>query len=112
MDPLLTGITDEELDDKLDEGIGEKYLCVPKIEPRDTYELMVEFTETVTSSILRKRLEVALSGHKPFRSFKDVLYDFPDERDAWFKFERESHRREVLQWLHAQHISVDDIPET
>jgi hypothetical protein len=56
MDPLLTGVTDAELDDELDEGIGEKYLCVPQIEPRAAYELMVEFAETVTSSsILRKR---------------------------------------------------------
>jgi Uncharacterised protein family (UPF0158) len=107
MDPLATGVRNQELEDELDEGYGERYLRLPKIESRDAYELMVGFTETVTSSSLRNRLELALSGRKPFRAFKDVLYDFPEEREQWFKFEREAHRREVLQWLQRNHITPD-----
>lgn len=106
MDPLLTGVRDEELDEELDEGFGEKYLRVPKIETSEAYELMVDFAETVTSSSLRNRLEASLSGRKPFRAFKDALYDFPEEREQWFDFEREAHRREVLQWLQLNHITL------
>lgn len=111
MDPLATGVRNEELEDELDEGFGERYLRLPKIESRDAYELMVWFTETVTSSSLRNRLEAALSGRRPFRAFKDVLYDFPEEREQWFKFEREAHRRQVLQWLQLNHITLDHTTE-
>lgn len=109
---ILTGIRNEELDDDLDEGFGERYLRLPKIESREAYELMAGFTEMVTSSSLRKQLEAALNQRKPFRAFKDVLYDFPEEREQWFKFEREAHRRQVLQWLQLNHIAVGDTTET
>lgn len=112
MDPIVTGVRNEELDDDLDEGFGERYLRLPKIESREAYELMAGFTEMVTSSSLRKQLEAALNQRKPFRAFKDVLYDFPEEREQWFKFEREAHRRQVLQWLQLNHIAVDDTTET
>jgi len=111
MDPILTGIRNKELDDELEEGFGERYLRLPKIESRDAYELMVGYTETVTSSDLRNRLEAALSGRKSFRAFKDVLSDFPEEREQWFKFEREAHRQQVLQWLRLTHLALDHTME-
>ncbi|GMA62925.1 UPF0158 family protein [Alicyclobacillus fastidiosus] len=109
MDPIATGIRDEELDDELENGFGERYFHLPKIESREAYQLMVEFTEALTFSSLRDRLEAALSGRKPFRAFKDVLYDFPEEREQWFTFERNAHRRQVLQWLELNHIILDSL---
>ena len=83
MDPLsLTGVRNEELEDELDEGFGERYLRLPKIESRDAYELMVWFTETVTSSSLRNRLEAALSGRRPFLCFQRRAVRFPRRTGA------------------------------
>lgn len=109
MDPALTGERDDEFEDELEDG--ERYLQLPKIESTEAYRLMTQFVEVVTSSTLRNRLEKALSGHKPFRIFKDVLYDFPEEREQWFKFEREAHQRAVSQWLQENEITVGPTPE-
>ncbi|WAH37293.1 UPF0158 family protein [Alicyclobacillus dauci] len=109
MDPIVMGVLDEELEDELEEGFGERYFRIPKIESREAYQLMVEFTDTVTSSSLRDLLRAALNRHKPFREFKDVLYDFPEEREQWFKFERDAHRQHVLQWLELHHITLESL---
>ena len=77
MDPLLTGYEDEELEEELENE--QRYLELPKIESLDAYNLKVEFMETVTSTELRDRLDTAVNGRKPFRAFKDVLYDFLEE---------------------------------
>jgi len=105
MDPLLTGYRDEGLEEELEDE--ERYLELPTIDSRVAYKLMVEFMETVTSTELRDRLETALNGRKPFRVFKDVLYDFPEEREHWFKFEREAHQNKILEWLHEEQITLD-----
>jgi hypothetical protein len=41
---------------------------------------------------LQERLEDAISGCSAYRHFKDVLLDYPTERERWFQLERE--------WLH------------
>jgi hypothetical protein len=106
MDPLLTGYKDEELEEELEDE--DRYIELPTIESNDAYELMIEFMKTVTSTELRGRLNTALTGRKPFRAFKDVLYDFPENRENWFKFERESHRNEIVKWLLEQNITLEN----
>jgi len=105
MDPLLTGYKDEDLEEELEDE--ERYLELPTIASRDAYGLMVDFVETVTSPELQDRLNAALNGRKPFRTFKDVLFDFPEDRENWFKFERETHRREMLKWLEDENITIE-----
>lgn len=106
MDPLLSGYTDEDLEEELEDE--ERYLELPTVASRDAYELMVEFVETVTSAELQDRLNAALTGRKPFRTFKDVLFDFPEARENWFKFERAAHRNKILTWLREQNITPQD----
>jgi len=72
------------------------------IEPRESYEAydsMVRFAESVEDRELQRLLSVALNGRGAFRRFKDVLYDFPEERERWFA----AHNAELLehakQWL-------------
>ncbi|MCF8568272.1 UPF0158 family protein [Alicyclobacillus tolerans] len=105
MDPLLTGYKDEDLEEELEDE--ERYLELPTIASRDAYGLMVDFVETVKSTELQDRLNTALNGRKPFRTFKDVLFDFPEDRENWFKFERETHRREILKWLEDENITIE-----
>ena len=105
MDPLLTGYKDEDLEEELEDE--ERYLELPTIASRDAYGLMVDFVETVKSTELQDRLNTALNGRKPFRTFKDVLFDFPEDRENWFKFERETHRREILKWLEDESITIE-----
>ncbi|GMA64928.1 UPF0158 family protein [Alicyclobacillus fastidiosus] len=104
LDPVLTGERDEEWDEELE--FNDRYIHVPKIDSDTAYHLMTEFASTVTSKVLGEALEEALHRRKPFRGFKDVISDFPEERNRWFEFEREAHQRAVLEWLEQNNIKL------
>jgi hypothetical protein len=63
------------------------------------YRWMAEFTGTVRDARLRDRLEVALDGRGAFRRFKNVLLDFPGERERWFAFRDERLHAAARDWL-------------
>ncbi len=104
LDPVITGESDDELDEELE--FNDRYIYVPKIDSSTAYNLMTDFTSTVASSVLREALEEVLNRRKPFRGFKDVLSDFPEERKRWFEFEQEAHRRAVLEWLEQNNLKL------
>ena len=69
--------------------------CV-RIEPaasREQYKWMERFVAGVTDEPLRERLVIAIDGKGAFRRFKDVLLNYPTERERWF-----SYRAELLHW--------------
>ncbi len=65
---------------------------------------LVDFIDTVNNLRLRDRLERAIHGKGAFRRFKDVLYDNPEERERWFKFQDDRMHRRVLDWLESEGI--------
>jgi hypothetical protein len=68
---------------------------------------MEEFAETVASSRIRHRLFEALSSSKKvFRRFKDVLEDYPDERDRYYKFLRKYCEGQIIEWLKEKEIEI------
>ena len=69
-----------------------------------SYNLMEDFIATFPPGRLRDALERAISGRKPFRRFKDVLLDYPKERQAWFDFQNEHQRQWAREWLMEQGI--------
>jgi predicted flavoprotein YhiN len=69
---------------------------------------MLEFAETVASSKIRQRLYKALNGSKKvFRRFKDVLDDYPEERDRYYKFLRKYCEEQIIQWLKEEDIDME-----
>lgn len=66
---------------------------------------MAEFITTVRSPRLQERLERAIRGRGAFRHFKDVLLDFPTERERWFQFKHEQLHQRILDWLEAEEIT-------
>jgi hypothetical protein len=66
---------------------------------------MEAFIAVVRSPRLQERLERAISGRGAFRYFKDVLLDYPTERERWFRFKQERLQRRMLDWLEAQGIT-------
>lgn len=65
----------------------------------DGYDLMAEFVEGVRDPHVRNRLEFALRGSKPFRRFKDALFEWPELRAAWFAFQGHEQRDQARRWL-------------
>lgn len=101
------GLSEEEVET----GFLKRYL-IP-IEPLSSsveYGWMVEFAETVADRGLREKLEVALNGRGAFRRFKDVLADYPAERERWFAFHDTRLRQAIDEWLADHDIEPTTLP--
>ena len=92
------------LADQIETGFGTRYIRIPYVESREGYYDMVAFIRTVSNSRLKSRLERAISGRGAFRYFKDVLSDYPQERERWFQFRDERMHQRVLDWLESEGI--------
>ncbi|MFP4038026.1 MAG: UPF0158 family protein [Desulfobacteraceae bacterium] len=105
---FLSDYIDEEETDRLRKGLDEdpdRYEQVPSVDSREGYKDMEDFIETVEDEHLAELLEVAIDGRGAFRRFKDVLLNYPEERERWFRFKDERMRERVLEWL--EEISID-----
>lgn len=67
--------------------------------PRAAYEDMADFTAARTNPRLVEHLEIALDGRGAFRRFKNVLLDWPDDREDWFAFSEDRRRGRARAWL-------------
>ena len=77
----------------------DRYICIPERPPYEGYDLMVKFTEKVEDELLREKLNIALDGKGAFRRFKNVIADYPDYREKWFKFRDERLNKKVIEWI-------------
>ena len=90
--------------DRIEAGSDTRYIRIPQVESHEGYHDMVAFIRTVSDPRLQSRLERAISGRGAFRYFKDVLLDFPKERERWFRFRDERMHQRVLEWLESEGI--------
>lgn len=65
---------------------------------------MEDFISTVQNNRLQDRLTEAIGQHRPFRRFKDVLEDYPEERERWFNLSNSRIHERALEWLKDQGI--------
>jgi hypothetical protein len=99
---FLSEHTDDEETGKLKDKIEEesdRYERIPKAESHEGYEGMQDFIATVKDERLTALLEVAIDGKGAFRRFKDVLLDYPEERERWFQFKGAKVQERALEWL-------------
>jgi hypothetical protein len=101
MDDEETG----EVKDRIEED-SERYERIPRAEPNEPYEDMVDFIATVDNEHLAQLLEVAINGKGAFRRFKDVMRNYPEEGERWFKFKDERIEERALEWLSDIGISL------
>ena len=94
-----------ELKDHIDEDF-ERHERIPKAESHEGYQDMVDFIATVHDERLAELLEVAINGKGAFRRFKDVLLNYPEERERWFKFKDERMEERAIEWLDNIGISL------
>ena len=91
--------------DRVDTGFGDTIITVPSENSSEGYSDMVAFIDTHRNPRLRERLVRAISGRGAFRSFKNVLLDYPAERERWFQFKRESLQQRITEWLEEHGIT-------
>jgi hypothetical protein len=106
---FLSEYTDDEETGKLKDKIEEesdRYERIPKAESHEGYEEMQDFIATVKDKRLAALLEVAIKGKGAFRRFKDVLLNFPEERERWFQFKDSKVQEKALEWLDDIDVSL------
>jgi hypothetical protein len=99
----LSESDDDDLADRIDAG-GERYIVIPYQGSTAGYRDMVEFIHAVDDNRLRALLDVAINGKGAFRRFKEVLQDYPQERERWFAFQRQRANQRILSWLESEDI--------
>ena len=87
-----------KMKNQIEEELG-RYELIPKVESFGGYRDMQAFIATVENEHLAELLEVAINGKGAFRRFKDVLLNYPEERERWFKFKDDRMEERALEWL-------------
>jgi hypothetical protein len=105
------GISDWQRDvvleaDRVRGGSSSRYLAVPWEGSHEGYRDMEAFIETLRSSRLQERLEDAIRGRGAFRKFKDVLLNYPAERERWFQLKQERVHERINDWLEENEITL------
>ena len=71
---------------------------------------MERFVGSVSDEGLRERLIISIDGKGAFRRFKDVLAEYPAERERWFGFHDERVRKAMREWLEDHDIEPTTAP--
>jgi hypothetical protein len=106
---FISEYMDDEETERLKDQIEEKfdrYERIPKVEPHEGYGDMVGFIAIVENERLAELLEVAINGKGAFRRFKDVLLNYPEESEKWFKFKDDRIEERAREWLDDIDVSL------
>jgi len=97
---------DDQLVDaiRVEGALGTRFVELPLPDPRNGYQDMTLFIETVEDPTFQDRLSSVIHGRGAFGRFKDTLFDEPDERQRWFAFKEERVRERVREWLDEEGI--------
>ena len=97
----------EKLKDRIEED-SERYERIPKAESHEGYRDMEDFIATVDNEHRAELLVVAINGKGAFRRFKDVLLNYPEERERWFKFKDDRMEERALEWLEDIDVTLSE----
>jgi signal transduction protein with GAF and PtsI domain len=75
------------------------YIKFEKMDSRESFQIMENFVETIADKNIQQRFEDAIRFRKPFQNFKQMLENFPDLREEWFKFKDDYYRNYVVEQL-------------
>ncbi|MBI5477341.1 MAG: hypothetical protein HY906_00710 [Deltaproteobacteria bacterium] len=77
----------------------ESFVRIEPVSSREQYRWMERFVVTVADAALRERLLIAIDGKGAFRRFKDVLLNYPGERERWFAYRADLLHCRMKAWL-------------
>jgi hypothetical protein len=89
---------------------GEQFLRVEPAASREQYKWMERFVSHVTDEPLRERLIIAIDGKGAFRRFKDVLLNYPTERERWFTYRSDLLHWHMQKWLEKEQLAPKEAP--
>ncbi len=89
---------------------GEALVRIESAASREQYKWMERFVAGVTDEALRERLVIAIDGKGAFRRFKDVLGNYPVEREAWFSYRAGLLHWHMNRWLEREQLQPQEPP--
>jgi hypothetical protein len=89
---------------------GDSFLRVEPAASREQYKWMERFVAGVTDEALRERLVIAIDGKGAFRRFKDVLLNYPTERERWFSYRADLLHWHMQKWLEKEQLAPKEGP--
>jgi predicted nucleotidyltransferase len=95
VEPRFESSEEEDAEDPEARGL----ILIEPVFSDESYRDLEDFTARVRDHRARDLLERAISGRGAFRRFKDTLFEFPNLREAWFKFHDARMERRALEWL-------------
>lgn len=105
IDPLLSGI-----DDDCERFEDDCFIALPSQHELGEYDIMNDFTDTVTDPRANELLNVALEGKGAFRRFKDTLQRV-GLADEWYEFKRKAYIEIARDWCEENNIPYIDNDE-
>lgn len=91
---------------QVNSSLDTRYIPIPPTRSYEGYNEMVDFIETVANRNLQRSLQRAISGRGAFRLFRDVLSEYPKERQRWFEFQEGRMRQRVRDWLEENGVEL------
>jgi hypothetical protein len=89
---------------------GDSFLRIEPAASREQYRWMERFVAGVTDEALRERLIIAIDGKGAFRRFKDVLLNYPVERERWFQCRGDLLHWNMQKWLEKEKLEPSNPP--
>jgi len=103
IDPIYSGIEDDA--EKFEDDC---WIACPTQRDLGEYNIMVDFTETITDPRANELLSVALEGKGAFRRFKDTLHRV-GLTDEWYAFKHKAYVALAREWCEENDIAyIDD----
>lgn len=99
-------LKDEEYAEEIETG-SDRIVPVESITSQDGYRIMENFIAGLDDPKIRNALADAISRHRPFRRFKDALFDLPEISERWFAFHRDAMLEYGREWLDSLDIDYE-----
>ncbi|MCI0555051.1 MAG: UPF0158 family protein [Anaerolineae bacterium] len=103
---IVGDVIDEELSEAIEEGGGTRYIDVEPVSSSEGWHVMRDFIVTINDERIANRLYHAIESRSPFRRFKDELLNYPELREAWFRFHDEAFVQLAKDWLMENQIEA------
>ena len=85
----------------------DRYIRLAPQSGRRGYEVMQQFTETVSREDFRKKLEEAIGGEHAFRKFREAVHEDGEEYRRWKLFRLENMAQPLREKLKEKEIELE-----
>jgi hypothetical protein len=89
---------------------AQSFVRVEPASSREQYRWMEKFVGAVEDEALRERLIISIDGKGAFRRFKDVLLNYPAERERWFSYRGDLLHYQMQTWLSELGLEPENAP--